>query len=497
MSVETASPSERASWVKRGLMIDGNWVASDSGAEFAVADPGSEELIAQVADAGVEDARRAMDAAARRQPAWGTTAPRERAEILRRAFEAMVAREQELAELISLEMGKPLSESRAEVVYAAEFLRWFSEEAVRTRGSWLPAPEGHLRLLTMRQPVGICLLILPWNVPLAMGTRKIGPAIAAGCTMLVKPASQTPLSMNALAEILIEAGLPAGVLNVLPTTEPGPLVEEAMSDPRLRKLSFTGSTAVGRHLVERSAQGLLRVSMELGGNAPFVVFEDARIDHAAAEAVRAKLRNNAEACTAANRFYVHERVVDEFAAALQSQFEEIVVGPASDPQATLGPLIERRAVDKVDELVGSALAEGAREIWRGRVPDGAGFYCAPSILGDVPADARILGEEIFGPVAPIVSFSSEDELVEQVNATPYGLASYVFTQDLDRAMRVAERIEAGMVGLNKGVISNPAAPFGGIKASGFGREGGSEGIEEYLETKYVALEAPQPIKEKE
>jgi succinate-semialdehyde dehydrogenase/glutarate-semialdehyde dehydrogenase len=474
--------------IPTGLFLGGQWRDSSDGAAMEIFDPATARPFARVADASVDDARIAVDAAAGKQASWAKTPPRDRGEILRRAYQIILDRKEDLAGLITLEMGKPVAESRAEVVYAAEFFRWFSEEAVRLTGGATLAPDGLSRLITIKQPVGPCYLILPWNVPLAMGTRKIGPAIAAGCTMIVKPAEQTPLSMNVLATILSEAGLPAGVLNVLPTSKPAMLTERILTDSRLRKVSFTGSTAVGRRLVEQSARGLLRVSMELGGNAPFIVFDDADVDHAVDEAMKAKLRNNGEACTAANRFFVQRGVVDPFTEKLKERFEKVVVGPGTQPDVTVGPLINQRAVDKVRRLVQVAIEDGAQLAYAGTTPNDSGYYYPPTILSSVPPSSRILKEEIFGPVAPIVTFNEEDEALQWANDSEYGLSSYIFTQRIDRALRVAEALEVGMVGLNKGVISNPAAPFGGIKSSGFGREGGAEGIDEYLEVKYLGID---------
>jgi succinate-semialdehyde dehydrogenase/glutarate-semialdehyde dehydrogenase len=388
---------------------------------------------------------------------------------------------------MTLEMGKPLAESRAEIAYAAEFFRWFSEEAVRISGRWSTAPNGATRLLTMRQPVGPCLFITPWNFPLAMGTRKIGPAVAAGCTMVVKPASLTPLSMLALAGIMVEAGLPDGVLNVVTTSSTGEVMEPLIRDPRLRKLSFTGSTPVGKRLVEQSAEQLLRVSMELGGNAPFLVFADADLDAAVDGAMLAKMRNTGEACTAANRFLVHTDVAAEFTRRLGERMGGLTVGRGTGDGVQVGPLVDTATRDKVSELVDDARERGARLVCGGEPVGHAGYFYAPTVLADVPAEARILREEVFGPVAPVVTFDSDDEAVEMANDTEFGLVAYVFTRDLSRALRVVERLETGMVGLNAGVVSNPAAPFGGVKHSGFGREGGAEGIEEYLETKYVGI----------
>ena len=469
------------------LFLGGEWRASSSGRRVDVEDPATGETIAQVADATVEDGKAALDTAVAAQADWAATPPRDRGEILRRAFELMTERADDLALLMTLEMGKAVAESKAEIAYAAEFFRWFSEEAVRIHGRWSVAPNGASRLLTMKQPVGPCLFITPWNFPLAMGTRKIGPAIAAGCTMVVKPATLTPLSMYALAGLLTEAGLPPGVLNVITTSATGEVMEPLIKDPRLRKLSFTGSTEVGRRLVEQSAEQLLRVSMELGGNAPFVVFGDADMDAAVDGAMLAKMRNVGEACTAANRFLVHASLADEFSKRLAERMSALTVGRGTDEGVDVGPLVEAKQRDKVDELVRDAVDKGARVVTGGAPVGDRGYFYAPTVLADVPPDARLLHEEVFGPVAPIVTFQTEDEAVAAANDTEFGLVAYVFTRDLQRAVRVSERIETGMVGVNVGVVSNPAAPFGGVKHSGFGREGGFEGIEEYLETKYVGI----------
>jgi succinate-semialdehyde dehydrogenase/glutarate-semialdehyde dehydrogenase len=413
--------------------------------------------------------------------------PRERGEILRRAFELIMSRIDDLALLMTLEMGKPLAESKAEVTYASEFFRWFAEEAVRIEGRFATAPNGAGRLITMRQPVGPCYAITPWNFPMAMGTRKIGPAIAAGCTMVIKPAQQTPLSMYALAQILEESGLPAGVLNVVTSKSSGDVSKPIISDPRLRKLTFTGSTEVGRKLVEQSAEGLLRTSMELGGNAPFLVFEDADVDAAVEGAMIAKMRNIGEACTAANRFHVHESVADEFTEKLAKKMGAMKVGRGTEEGVEVGPLIDATQRDKVAELVEDATGKGADVVVGGSRGDGAGYFYEPTVLGGVSEDARLLKEEIFGPVAPVIGFSDEDQAVAAANDTEFGLVSYVYTSDVKRAFRVCEGLETGMIGLNQGLVSNPAAPFGGVKASGFGREGGAEGIHEYLEIKYVAM----------
>ncbi|MEJ5866300.1 NAD-dependent succinate-semialdehyde dehydrogenase [Pseudokineococcus sp. 5B2Z-1] len=473
--------------VATGLLVDGERVEGGDGRTIDVVDPSTEEVLASVADATPEDGQRALAAAAAAQGAWGRTPPRERGEVLRRAWELVTARVDDLALLMTLEMGKSLAESRAEIAYAAEFFRWFSEEAVRVDGRWSTSPDGATRLLTMRQPVGPCLFVTPWNFPMAMGTRKIAPAVAAGCTMVVKPASQTPLTMSALADVLAEAGLPAGVLNVVTTSRTGEVVEPIVRDGRLRKLSFTGSTPVGRTLVEQSAQQLLRTSMELGGNAPFLVFDDADLDAAVDGAMLAKMRNVGEACTSANRFHVQRGVLEEFTGRLTERMAALVVGRGTEEGVDVGPLIDERQRGKVEELVGDAVDGGARVLTGGERTGGRGYFYAPTVLADVPASARLLREEVFGPVAPVVAFDTEEEGVAQANDTEYGLVSYVYTRDVGRALRVCEQVETGMVGLNQGVVSNPAAPFGGVKQSGFGREGGREGIDEYLETKYVGM----------
>jgi succinate-semialdehyde dehydrogenase/glutarate-semialdehyde dehydrogenase len=480
-----ATETEIVDSIPRGLLIGGEWVQTSG--TLAVEDPSTGELLAEVADATEQDALAALDAAVAAQPSWGEHPPRERGEILRRAYEEIVARQDELALLMTLEMGKPLAESRAEVTYAAEFLRWFSEEAVRIEGRYANAPNGASRLLVMKQPVGPCLLITPWNFPLAMGTRKIGPAIAAGCTMVVKPAKQTPLSMLALADVLARAGLPDGVLNLVTSSSASRVMGPLIGDRRARKLSFTGSTEVGRRLVVQSAQQLLRVSMELGGNAPFVVFEDADVEEAVEGALLAKMRNGGEACTAANRFYVHERLLDAFAQRLSQRMAQLRVGRGTEPGVEVGPLIDSVERDKVGALVQDAIDRGASVLTGAEPLDGPGWFYRPTVLADVADDARVLHEEIFGPVAPLRSFSDEDEVIAAANATEYGLVAYLYTNDLRRAVRVGERLETGMLGVNQGIVSNAAAPFGGVKHSGFGREGGREGIEEYLETKYMAI----------
>jgi len=481
------SEAEVLAAVPKGLLIGGEWRPAASGARLAVEDPATGETLCEVADGSADDAAAALDAAAAAQVAWAVHPPRERGEILRRAFELIAARTDDLALLMTLEMGKSLAESRAEITYANEFLRWFSEEAVRLDGRYATSPNGANRLITMRQAVGPCLLITPWNFPLAMGARKVGPAVAAGCTMVVKPAQQTPLSMLAFAAIMTEAGLPPGVLNILTTSQAGKVTDPLFDDPRLRKVSFTGSTEIGRRIAARAMDRVLRVSMELGGNAPFLVFEDADLDAAVEGAMLAKLRNVGEACTAANRFHVAAPLADEFASRLAERMKALRLGRGTEPDTDLGPLIDQTQREKVHELVADAVGRGAKTLTGGGPLDGPGYFYRPTVLTDVPSDSRLLSEEVFGPVAPIVSFDSEDEAVEAANKTEYGLVAYLFTRDLARALRVSERLETGMVGLNQGLVSNAAAPFGGIKQSGFGREGGYEGINEYLSTKYVAL----------
>jgi succinate-semialdehyde dehydrogenase / glutarate-semialdehyde dehydrogenase len=469
------------------LYIGGAWREASAGGKLAVEDPSTGETLVEVADGQPQDALDALAAAAEKQGEWAVHPPRERGEILRRAYEAIVERTDELALLMTLEMGKALSESRAEIAYAAEFFRWFSEEAVRIHGRYMVNTTGKGRILTMRQPVGPCVFVTPWNFPTAMGTRKIAPAIAAGCTMVVKPAQQTPLSMLALAQILEQAGLPGGVLNVITAKQSGAVIGPLLKDPRTRKLSFTGSTEVGRSLIEQSAEQILRVSMELGGNAPFLVFADADLDAAVEGAVLAKMRNVGEACTAANRFHVHESIAEEFARRLAERLGAMKVGRGTDPDVDVGPLIDEKQLGKVAELVEDAVGRGAEVLLGGSRLDGAGYFYEPTVLARVPDDARLLDEEIFGPVAPVATFSTDEQALAAANRTEYGLVAYVYTRDLDRAFHICEGIETGMVGLNQGVVSNPAAPFGGVKQSGFGREGGFEGIGEYLETKYVAM----------
>jgi succinate-semialdehyde dehydrogenase / glutarate-semialdehyde dehydrogenase len=473
--------------VEKKLYIGGEWRDASGGSTLEVLDPATEEPLAEVADGRAEDAMAALDAAVATQAEWAAVPPNDRAGILWKAFELLVKRVDELALLMTLEMGKPVAESRAEIAYAADFFRWFSGEALRIDGNYKQFGNGTSRVLVMKQPVGPSLMITPWNFPMAMGTRKIGPAIAAGCTMVMKPAQQTPLSMLALAQTLEEAGLPGGVLNILTTSSSGSTTAPLIEDPRLRKLSFTGSTEVGRKLIEASARNVLKTSMELGGNAPFLIFEDADLDEAVDGALLAKLRNIGEACTAANRFHVAEPVREEFSRRLASRMESLKVGRGTEDEVKVGPLIDQPSREKVAELVEDALSRGATRVIGGEIPDGRGYFYPPTVLGDVPADARVFHEEIFGPVAPVGGFASEEEAVARANDTEYGLVAYVFTRDIKRALRVCEALETGMVGLNQGMVSNAGAPFGGVKQSGLGREGGTEGIEEFLETKYVAV----------
>ncbi|WP_406174923.1 NAD-dependent succinate-semialdehyde dehydrogenase [Streptomyces canus] len=469
------------------LFIGGAWLDAADGATMPVDDPATGEILCHVADAGPKDARLAEAAAVQTQEEWARTAPRARSEILRRAYEIILERTDELAHLMTAEMGKPLAEARGEVAYAAEFFRWFSEEAVRIDGGAGILPDGRNRMLLSRRPVGPCLLITPWNFPLAMGTRKIGPAIAAGCTMVLKPAPQTPLSSLALAAILQEAGLPDGVLNVVTTSRAGQVCEPLLRGGGIRKLSFTGSTAVGRLLLAQSAEAVVRTSMELGGNAPFIIFEDADLDKAVDGAMLAKMRNMGEACTAANRFFVHHSVAEEFGRRLAERMGALVVGPGTRDGVDVGPLIDRTGRGKVEALVTDAVERGARVLVGGRTPEGPGCFYPPTVLTDVSPESRLMDTEIFGPVAAILTFDDEDEVIRRANDTPWGLVGYVFTEGLDRALRVSERIEVGMVGLNTGLVSNPAAPFGGVKQSGLGREGGRVGIDEFLEYQYLAI----------
>ncbi len=473
--------------VEKRLYIGGEWRDASGGATLEVIDPATEEPIAEVADATPDDAMAALAAATEKQKEWGSSAPNDRAGILWKAFELLMERADDLALLMTLEMGKPLAESKAEIVYAADFFRWFSGEALRIDGNYKQFANGTSRVLVMKQPVGPSLMITPWNFPMAMGTRKVGPAVAAGCTIVMKPAQQTPLSMLALGQILEEAGLPGGVFNIVTTSSSGKTTGPLIQDPRLRKLSFTGSTEVGRSLIEASARQVLKTSMELGGNAPFLIFDDADLDAAVDGALLAKMRNIGEACTSANRFHVAEPVQEEFQRRLAEKMGALKLGRGTEEDVKVGPLIDQPSREKVAELVQDALDKGATRVVGGEIPDGRGYFYPPTVLGEVPEEARVFKEEIFGPVAPVGAFESEEEAIARANDTEYGLVAYVFTRDIKRAIRVCEGLETGMVGLNQGMVSNAGAPFGGVKQSGIGREGGKEGLEEFLETKYVAV----------
>lgn len=486
----TINVSELLAKVPTGLLIGDSWVEASDGGTFDVENPATGETIATLASATSEDALAALDAACAVQAEWARTPARERSNILRRGFELVAERAEEFATLMTLEMGKPLAEARGEVTYGNEFLRWFSEEAVRLYGRYGATPEGNLRMMTTRKPVGPCLLITPWNFPLAMATRKVAPAIATGCVMVLKPARLTPLTSQYFAQTMLDAGLPAGVLNVVSGASASAISNPIMEDDRLRKVSFTGSTPVGQQLLKKAADKVLRTSMELGGNAPFIVFEDADLDLAIEGAMGAKMRNIGEACTAANRFLVHESVADEFGRRFAARLEEQVLGNGLDEGVTVGPLVEEKARDSVASLVDAAISEGATALTGGKAGTGAGYFYEPTVLTGVSTDAAILSEEIFGPVAPIITFSDEAEALRLANSTEYGLASYVFTQDTSRIFRVSDGLEFGLVGVNSGVISNAAAPFGGVKQSGMGREGGLEGIEEYTSVQYIGIRDP-------
>ncbi|WP_354699519.1 NAD-dependent succinate-semialdehyde dehydrogenase [Paraconexibacter sp. AEG42_29] len=486
-STLTARETAVVDAVPHQLYIGGTWRDATGGSTIGVEDPSTGQELCTVADASLDDAAAALDAACAAAAAWRATAPRERGDVLRRAYELILERTDDIALLMTLEMGKPISESKAEITYANNFLRWYSEEAVRINGRFTVNENGAGRVLTMKQPVGPCVFITPWNFPLAMGTRKVGPAIAAGCTMVVKPAKQTPLCMLALAQILEEAGLPGGVLNVITAAKSGDTMAPLIADPRTRKLSFTGSTSVGKDLIKQASEQVLKVSMELGGNAPFLVFADADVDAAVDGAMIAKMRNMGEACTSANRFVVHESVAAEFGAKLAERMGAMVVARGTEDGAQVGPLINADAVQDIDGKVQEAVSAGATVLTGGSAVDGPGHFYAPTVLADVPEGARVLTEEIFGPVAPITTFTDTDSAIAMANDTEYGLVAYVYTRDLNRAFDVMERLESGMIGLNQGMVSNAGAPFGGVKQSGFGREGGPEGMEEYLETKYVAM----------
>lgn len=484
-------PPTVAAHVPTGLLVDGRWRPATGGGTFPVADPATTEVLFEVADATPEDGLAALDAADRAWGPWRDVAPRTRSDVLRAVFDAMTARAEDLAALVTAEGGKPLAEARAEVAYAAEYVRWYSEQAVRLDGLARRAPAGTHHQLVLRRGVGPALAITPWNFPIAMITRKVAPALAAGCTVVVKPAGLTPLTTAYFAELVREElesrDLPTGVLNVVPTSRSGALTEPLLADPRLRKLSFTGSTEVGRVLLGQAAPGVLRTSMELGGNAPFLVFDDADLDAAVEGAVAAKMRNSGQTCVAANRFLVQRGVAAEFADRLTAAFEALVVGRGSDPDVTVGPLIESSAVDRVDALVADAADAGARVRTGGDRPAGRGYFYTPTVLDRVPPEARVVREEVFGPVAPVVTFDDEEDGLRLANDTEFGLVAYAYTRDVGRVMRLAEQVEVGMLGVNRGMVSDASAPFGGVKSSGLGREGGEAGIEEYLETRYVAL----------
>lgn len=481
-----STEAEVVNRVPKGALINGNWI--DTGKTLEVIDPSTGEALCEIADAGEAEGLAALDAACAAADSWAATAPRDRGEILRAVYEYMMKNADDLALLMTLEMGKPISESKAEITYAADFFRWFSEEAVRINGRYQTMTNGVGRILTMKQPVGPCVFVTPWNFPAAMATRKVGPALAAGCTVVMKPAKETPLSAFMLAQALMDAGLPDGVLNIVCGSSASKIVGPLLKDPRTRKLSFTGSTEVGRELIKQSADMVLKVSMELGGNAPFIVHEDADLEAAVEGAILAKMRNNGEACTAANRFHAHESIATEFSEKLAARLGAMKVGRGTLADTQVGPLINENQREIVEALVEDAAGKGAKVLTGGKRLDGPGFYYPPTVLGEVTPDANLLTDEIFGPVAPITSFSTEEEAIKAANATEFGLAAYVYTKDLGRAFRTIEALDTGMVGLNRGVISNPAAPFGGIKQSGYGREGGSEGIEEYLDLKYVGMD---------
>jgi succinate-semialdehyde dehydrogenase/glutarate-semialdehyde dehydrogenase len=472
--------------VPTGLLIGGEWAKGS--ATFPVLDPATEEPLAEVADGTVSDALEAVSAAHAALPAWAATPPRQRSEILRKAFELMTARSEQFARLMSAENGKSLRDARGEAAYAAEFFRWYAEEAVRIEGTVMRAPSGANRIVTLRQPIGVSLLITPWNFPAAMATRKIGPALAAGCSVVIKPAEDTPLTALALAALLSEAGVPDGVVNLVNTSTPGPVVAAMMNDSRVRKMSFTGSTEVGRILLGQAAHSVMSTSMELGGNAPFIIFEDADVDAAVEGALIAKMRNGGEACTAANRFYVHDAVADKFNETFVARLKAMKLGPGLDESTDIGPLVNEETRSKVVGLVDGALTGGANALLGGRAPDRKGYFYEPTLLDGVSAEAAILNTEIFGPVAPVVRFTDEADAIRWANATEFGLVAYVYTQDLRRGLRVSEALESGMIGLNRGLVSDPAAPFGGVKQSGLGREGAHEGLLEYTETKYIATD---------
>lgn len=474
--------------VPRQLLIAGGWRDAAGGRMVDVINPSDGTVITAIADADVEDGLAAVDAAAVAFPDWAATPPRRRAEILSRCFDLMIERSEQLAHLISLENGKALPDARGEVAYAAEFFRWYAEEAVRIIGDVSISPSGANRILVQHQPIGVCVLITPWNFPAAMATRKLAPALAAGCTAVLKPATLTPLTSLAIAQLMVDAGVPAGVVNVVTTSKTGDVMSPILADPRVRKLSFTGSTGVGRHLLRQAADNVLKCSMELGGNAPFLVFDDADLDKAIDGVMIAKMRNGGQACTAANRIYVQRGIQAEFASRLAGRMSALTVGPGTDPSTEVGPLVDEASVLKVDALVRDALDQGARLLTGGQLPEGNGYYYPPTVVTNVPMHARMVSEEIFGPVASVIGFDTEDEVIAAANDSEYGLAAYVFTEDLRRGLRVSERIESGMVALNRGLVSDPAAPFGGVKQSGLGREGAHQGLLDFTETKYIALD---------
>jgi succinate-semialdehyde dehydrogenase/glutarate-semialdehyde dehydrogenase len=473
--------------IPTGLLIGGAERAAGDGSTMSVENPATGAPLLEIADAGLPDGLAAVNAAVAAQQSWAATSPRRRADILRRAADLLLARSEDFALVMTAEMGKPLAEARGEVGYAAEILRWFSEQAAHITGSYGLTADGATRMLVSRRPVGPCLLITPWNFPLAMGARKIAPAIATGCTMVFKPAPQTPLTSLALARLLVEAGLPDGVLNVVTTTRAEVITQPMIGTGALRKLSFTGSTEVGRILLGYAADTVMRTSMELGGNAPLIVFDDADLDVAVDAAFAAKMRNMGEACTAANRMFVHDAIAAEFTEALTARMTKLVVGDGMDPATQVGPLIDQASLNKVDRLVEDAVQHGAAIVGRGSVPGGAGYFCAPTVLSDVPRRSLLSRTEVFGPVAAISTFTDEASVIAAANDTEWGLVGYVVTENLDRALRVSDALEVGMVGINTGVVSNPSAPFGGVKQSGLGREGGAVGIEEYLEFRYTAI----------
>jgi succinate-semialdehyde dehydrogenase/glutarate-semialdehyde dehydrogenase len=473
--------------VPTDLWIGGKWRKASDGARFDVIDPATENKITSVASASVEDAKAAVDAASNAFAGWADRKPRERGEILRKAYEVIMAQSERLAKLITLENGKALSDSRGEVAYAAEFFRWYAEEAVRNIGNVSRAPSSGARIFVQHKPAGVAVLVTPWNFPAAMATRKIGPALAAGCPVVLKPASETPLTMLALMPLLEEAGVPAGVVNVIPSRRSGAVVSAMLHDPRVRVVSFTGSTEVGRILLAEAAKRVVKCSMELGGNAPFIVFADADLDEAVAGAMVAKMRHNGETCTAANRFFAEAPVAEEFAARLARAMAGLAVGNGMTPGVQLGPLIDAEGRDKVKELVADAVKKGAKVLTGGNAPEGKGYFYPATVLDNVPDGASLLSEEIFGPVAAIQTFTSEDEAVKRANDTEYGLVAYLYTKDLSRGIRVSEKLDFGMIGLNRGLVSDPAAPFGGTKQSGLGREGAHEGLMEFLETQYVSM----------